>query len=63
VIPKVNLKIWIHPPTILDAELQCPLLHHGLVHLYPREISAVYAACVELRETIERDWGPPGRDL
>jgi hypothetical protein len=21
-------------PTILDPELQCPLLHHGLVHLY-----------------------------
>jgi hypothetical protein len=42
--------------TILDPELQCPLLHHGLVHLYSREISAVYAACVELRDAIERDW-------
>ena len=44
--------------TILDPELQCPLLHHGLVHLHPSEISVVYAACVELRETIEgeREW-------
>ena len=44
--------------TILDPELQTPLLHHGLVHLYPPEISVVYAACVELRETIEgdREW-------
>ena len=41
--------------TILDLELQCPLLHHGLVHLYPREITRVYAACVALRETIEGD--------
>jgi len=38
-------------PTILDPELQCPLLHHGLVLLYPPEIAAVYATCVELRET------------
>ena len=42
-------------PPILDPELQCPLLHHGLVHLYPPEISTVYAACVELRDTIEGD--------
>jgi len=31
---------------ILDPELQCPLLHHGLVYLYPWEISVVYATCV-----------------
>ena len=44
--------------TILDLELQSPLLHYGLVHLYPREISRVYGACVALRETIEgdREW-------
>ena len=44
--------------TILEIELQSPLLHHGLVHLYPREISRVYGACVALRETIEgdREW-------
>ena len=43
---------------MLEPELQCPLLHHGLVHLYPQEISKVYAACVVLRETIEgdREW-------
>ena len=45
-------------PTILDPELQCSLLHHVLVHLYASEIAAVYAACVELKETIEgdREW-------
>jgi len=45
-------------PTILDPELQSPLLHHCLVLLYPPEISRVYAACVALRETIEgdREW-------
>ena len=45
-------------PTIPDLELQCPLLHHGLVHLNTAEISVVYAACVKLRETIEgdREW-------
>jgi len=42
-------------PTIVDPELLSPLLHHGLMHLYPSEISAVYAVCVVLRETIEGD--------
>jgi len=42
-------------PTILDPDLQCPLLHHGLVHLYPPEISVVYTTCIELRDTIEGD--------
>ena len=42
-------------PTILDPELQCPLFHYGLVHLYPPEILTVYGACVALRETIEGD--------
>ena len=43
---------------IVDPELQCPLLYHGFVHLYPPEISVVYAACVGLRDTIEgdREW-------
>jgi len=37
---------------IVDPELQCPLLHHGFVHLYPSEISVVHAACVGLRAVI-----------
>ena len=42
--------------TVLDPEIQSPLLHHGLVHLlYPSEISVVYAACMGLRDTIEGD--------
>ena len=45
-------------PTILDPELHTPLLNHGLMHLYTPEISVVYGACLELRETIEgdREW-------
>jgi len=45
-------------PRILNPELQSPLLYHGLVHLYSPEISAVYGACVVLRDTIkgDRDW-------
>jgi len=31
-------------PTILDLELQCPLLHHCLVHLYPPETRAPVSA-------------------
>ena len=42
-------------PRILNPELQSPLLYHGLVHLYSPEISAVYGACVVLRDTIKGD--------